>query len=71
MKKSRKKLALHRQTIGNLTNDRLSEAAGGGKFPSGAYTYCATCNSCNCPSQVDTECCQNTNLGCVESYRAC
>ena len=67
MKKSRKKLTLHRQTIGSLTNDRLSEAAGGGK--SDAPSFCATCGSCACPSQIDTDCCQNTNLGCVQTYR--
>lgn len=72
MKKARKKLTLHRETIGNLSNDRLSEAAGGGTLFSG-YTYCnSVCATyCTCPSQVETECCQNTNLGCVESYRAC
>ncbi len=69
MKKSRKKLTLHRETIGNLTDDRLSQAAGGGAFFSG-NTYCNSCVTlCNCPSQVETECCQNTNLGCVQTYR--
>jgi len=67
MKKTHKKLTLHRETIGNLSNDRLAEAAGG-KLPSG-ITYCNSCITlCNCPSQVETECC-NTNLGCVQTYR--
>ncbi len=73
MKKSRSKLTLNRETIGSLTENRLSGAAGGGwTLPSGAPTNCATCLSvCDCPSMVDTNCCQNTNLGCVNSYRAC
>jgi len=71
MKKSRKKLTLHRETMRNLTHNHLSQAAGGGLL-TGAITQCATCLSiCNCASQVETDCCQNTNLGCVESYRAC
>ena len=69
MKKSLKKLTLHRETIGSLTDDRLSQAAGGGK--SQAASFCATCGSCACPSQIETDCCQNTNLGCVESYINC
>ena len=68
MKKARTKLTLHRETIGNLGDDRLSGAAGGG-LPSG-ITYCNSCITlCNCPSKVDTDCCQNTNLGCVQTYR--
>jgi hypothetical protein len=69
MKKTRKKLTLHRETIGNLADARLNEAAGGGKLFSGD-TYCnSNCPSyCNCPSQNLSECC-NTNLGCVQTYR--
>ena len=64
MKKARKKLALHRETIGNLTEDRLSEAAGGGTFFSG-YTYCnSVCVTyCNCPSANCTQ------TECLQTYR--
>jgi hypothetical protein len=70
MKRSPKKLSLNRETIGNLSNDRLAGAAGGGK-PFSGYTYCnSVCVTyCNCPSQIETDCCQNTNLGCVQTYR--
>ena len=65
MKKSRKKLTLHRETLGNLADDRLSEVGGAKSEPP---SFCATCGSCACPSVNLTECC-NTNLGCVQTYR--
>ena len=66
MKKARTKLTLHRETIGNLNDDRLAEAAGGGTLFSGA-TYClSNCITyCNCPSQT-TAC--NTQTGCLQTY---
>ncbi len=69
MKKSRKKLTLHRETIGNLADDSLNQAAGGGGtlFSGGTYCMSNCVTYCNCPSQNLTECC-NTNLGCIGTY---
>ena len=63
MKKSRSKLNLNRETIGNLNNDRLSEAAGG--LPSGRFTYCGSCGTCYCTDFCHTE------TDCLETYRVC
>jgi hypothetical protein len=68
MKKARTKLTLHRETIGNLTEDRLSQAAGGALFSGVTYCNSNCVTYCNCPSQNLSECC-NTNLGCVQTYR--
>ena len=72
MKKTHKKLTLHRETIGRLTDDRLTDAAGGGKL-SGVTVCNSICHTlCNCPSQ-NTQCntgcipCQ-TQTGCIETY---
>lgn len=56
MKKTRNKLTLHRETIANLTDDRLNGAAGGS-----TVSACLSCRTlCNCPSQ-NTQC----NTGCL------
>jgi hypothetical protein len=66
MKKTHKKLTLHRETIGRLTDARLAEAAGGGTQLS-CQSHCLT--YCNCPSQntlcytVGIEC--NTQTECI------
>jgi hypothetical protein len=66
MKKARTKLTLNRETIGNLSEDRLSEAAGGGwTLPSGAPTYCGTCvSNCYCATQPC-----HTETDCLATYR--
>lgn len=68
MKKARKKLTLHRETIGNLTDDRLTEAAGGVTLSCGTLcnTVCFRCVSQN--TQCNTGCipCQ-TQTNCIET----
>lgn len=60
MKKTRKKLTLNRETIGNLTEDRLGEVAGA----TGGKSYCLTCiTDCNCPSLNCTQ------TDCLATYR--
>lgn len=69
MKRTIKKLALSRETIGRLDEQRLAEAAGGGKTAS-----CDTnCNSwCQCVSQNSvciTGCLPcGTALGCIGTF---
>ena len=56
MKKARKKLTLHRETIGRLTEERLVEAAGGATLSCNTLceTRCFACVSQN--TQCNTGC---------------
>ena len=60
MKKARKKLTLHRETIGQLTEESVAKAAGG---------ITLSCKvTCGCPTQYCSDACP-TQTDCVQTYR--
>lgn len=71
MKKARKKLTLHRETITNLTNSRLGEVAGGDPNTmticnSICRTVCCPTNQTMCISGCAGTC--GTQTDCLETY---
>ena len=58
MKKSPKKLGLHRETLRNLTSAEASRLAGGT-----AASEDATCSTCSCVTCLPTQCLGGTDIG--------
>jgi hypothetical protein len=69
MKRSLKKLSLNRETLRKLTEERLTEAAGGATLSCNTQcqTRCFACPSQN--TQCNTGCLPcDTQTGCVQTF---
>ncbi len=67
MRKKPKKLALNRETLHNLDEEILKEAAGG-TFVSEQYTNCGTCST---PTYCGRRCHQVPSAGVLTQCESC